>query len=139
MGKLLDMVTGFGAHVFKTHPKIGGFIILMCALTFAASMQVFAQKSVVETSSKQMQETFSGQIGQLQIKVDNLQDQFNNFSKSSERNFLLIQVGSMEREIYELEELVQSGQANQRDTDRLIRVRSEYNEALRKLNALPVP
>lgn len=136
--KAVDLAVDFGCHLYKDHPRMVLFILIMCALTFGVCSIVFAQKSYVEKVGEGIQDQFSVEIAQIKNKVDTLQGNFNNFSNKSDRNFLLIQMGNMEREIYELEELVSDGQANQRNRDRLVEVRSQYKEAERQLNAIPV-
>lgn len=138
MGWFLTLLGEFAKHLFQTHPKLVVFILLMCATTFGASMGVFAQKSYVDSTIGTLEASFSGKIEAVQEKMVDMQQQQTRAANRSDRNFLLLRIADMEREMYDLEAAIEDDQATPRDRERLVAVRTEYNEANRQLRAMPV-
>lgn len=138
MRALVNPILDFASHLYDEHPKIVLFVTLMCAMTLYSGTYFYANASTVESQIDTMDGKFSSKIEQLEDKVDSLKADFSDFQDQQARNFLLLEIRSMEREIYQLEQVIDSGDSTQRDRDRLVEVRSQYAESLRQLNALPV-
>jgi len=121
-------MTGFSEvslKVFKFHPYVFIFVVVIAALSLVHSYDTFAQKSdlaaAIKTTSAKF-EDIGKRLTSLEVKVD--------------VSFLEIRLNDTDAEIFALERIVASNEANQRDLNRLSKLRSDSFNMRRALTNL---
>lgn len=108
-------------EVIRTHPAVFVFVVLVSAAILTYSASVFASKAEIES--------MAGEISTIQREVRELRSHV-------DARFLQTEIRSVEREIYQIESLQATGEALERDVDRMLRLRSDLRELLLELDAL---
>lgn len=105
-------------RTLRDHPHMVLLMTLMVAMSLVYSFKVFAERTDVHGKFAVMGE----RIDRLESKVD--------------LRYLETTLHSLEREIYQLERLTNSGEANDRDHERLVDLQGEAGDVVRDINAL---
>lgn len=123
-------------QTFSRHPYLFVFVISVSLAVVFWSWKVYAQKVDVSEQFKQVHEQIDSIEATIKGVNNDTDRRFDQLEQVGERRHLESQLRSLDTEIYQLQRLEQSQEANDRDLARLDDLRIQRGTQARKLQRL---
>ena len=116
--------------------SVGVAVFSYAYTRFALKVDVEDQFKAAKEETKVVVENLAKEVGDVSNQVTALSQQTKRLDCNTQQRGLESIIRNINSEIFQLERLVQSGEANQRDIHRLDRLRSDLDERKRELQGL---